>query len=57
MFGKKVTNTVKPQAEKNLLELNENATQLDKHRSKVFHYVTEELLYVTKGCGIKSKPQ
>ena len=43
-----MTNAVTSPAAKHLLEISDNAMQLDKHRSEVFHSVTENLLDVPK---------
>ena len=48
MFGKEVPNALTPLDANHLLEINENAIKLEKSMIKVFNYVTDNLLYITK---------
>ena len=47
MFGEVLPNTVTSPAAKHIFEMNDNVMHLEKHRSYV-HYLTEDLIYVTK---------
>ena len=48
MFGEEVPNTVILTASKNILDINDDAIQLDGSRSELFHSLTAKLIYVTK---------
>ena len=48
LFREPINGVVTSPAQHHLFQVNENAEQLDEEKSKIFHTVTQKLLYITK---------